>query len=147
MRLVEVLVEWSCEECESGVTRNLPLLGTVPALEEGNRDEDDDSLLAVAGLDLENPGVSVKPPSAHRLSQIEMYYSMYPASPMCAASDEPLGVFVPGNPSLVCGCVFCFLDNATIALPGCGSHLTSRAETNWRGLRAAFMSGMLVSSS
>lgn len=31
---------------------NLPLLGTVPALKKGNRDEDDDSLLAVASLDL-----------------------------------------------------------------------------------------------
>jgi hypothetical protein len=30
----------------------LPLLGTVPALEKRNRDEDDDSLLAVASLDL-----------------------------------------------------------------------------------------------
>lgn len=37
---------------------NLPLLGTVPALKKGNRDEDDDSLLAVASLDLEIPGVS-----------------------------------------------------------------------------------------
>lgn len=44
----------------------------MPALEEGNRDEDDDSLLAVAGLDLKNPGVSAKLPSAHRLSQIEI---------------------------------------------------------------------------
>jgi hypothetical protein len=31
---------------------NLPLLGTVPALKKGDRDEDDDSLLAVASLDL-----------------------------------------------------------------------------------------------
>lgn len=46
----------------------------MPALEEGNRDEDDDSLLAVAGLDLKNPGVSAKLPSAHRLSQIEIFH-------------------------------------------------------------------------
>lgn len=52
------------------ICENLPLLGTVPALEKGNRDEDDDSLLAVASLDLENPGVSIMPPSAHRLSQL-----------------------------------------------------------------------------
>ncbi len=50
--------------------RNLPLLGTVPALKKGDRDEDDDGLLAVASLDLEIPGVSIMPPSAHRLSQL-----------------------------------------------------------------------------
>ena len=41
---------------------NLPLLGTVPALEKGDRDEDDDSLLAVASFDLEIPGVSISCP-------------------------------------------------------------------------------------
>jgi hypothetical protein len=50
VRLGEVLVKgrmevWTC--CEY-----LPLLGTVPALEKRDRDEDDDSLLAVASLDL-----------------------------------------------------------------------------------------------
>jgi hypothetical protein len=50
--------------------KNLPLLGTVPALKKGDRDEDDDGLLAVASLDLEIPGVSIMPPSAHRLSQL-----------------------------------------------------------------------------
>lgn len=32
--------------------RNIPLLGLVPALEERDRDEDDNSLPAVADLDL-----------------------------------------------------------------------------------------------
>jgi hypothetical protein len=50
--------------------KNLPLLGTVPALKKGDRDEDDDGLLAMASLDLEIPGVSIMPPSAHRLSQM-----------------------------------------------------------------------------
>jgi hypothetical protein len=44
----------------------------VPALEKGNRDEDDNRLPAVANLDLKNPGVSVlKLPSALRLFDIQ----------------------------------------------------------------------------
>jgi len=47
------------------------LLRLVPALEKGNRDEDDNRLPAVANLDLKNPGVSVlKLPSALRLFDV-----------------------------------------------------------------------------
>ena len=57
--------------------KNLPLLGTVPALKKGDRDEDDDGLLAMASLDLEIPGVSIMPPSAHRLSQLTCSLCVY----------------------------------------------------------------------
>lgn len=71
----------------------LPLLGTVPALEKRNRDEDDDSLLAVASLDLEIPGVSIMPPSAHRLSN--RVVPMCPNFQVRFASDGPLRLVVP----------------------------------------------------
>lgn len=45
---------------------SLPLLNLVPALEKGNRDEDDNGLPAVTDLDLRIL-VSAKLPSAHRL--------------------------------------------------------------------------------
>lgn len=45
---------------------SLPLLHLVPALEKGNRDEDDNGLASVTDLDLRIL-VSAKLPSAHRL--------------------------------------------------------------------------------
>jgi hypothetical protein len=56
--LLELTGEAGCSvsggfaRCESMFEEYLPLLGTVPALEKRDRDEDDDSLLAVASLDL-----------------------------------------------------------------------------------------------
>jgi hypothetical protein len=94
----------------------------------------------------EIPGVSIMPPSAHRLSN--RVVPMCPNFQVRFAGDEAIAADRPILlPSLVgvgrCRCVFA---RAASALAH-GYHLTSRAETNWRGLRAAFMSGMLVSSS
>lgn len=55
---------------------SLPLLGSVPALEEGNWDKDDNRLAAVANLDLKNPGVSknaAQCPTPLRVVCLEMY--------------------------------------------------------------------------
>ena len=85
---------------------NLPLLGTVPALKKGNRDEDDDGLLAVASLDLEIPGVSIMPPSAHRLSQLSCSVCVYVSpdfkSPLLATKRVH-----PNAPSSFIGVVVC----------------------------------------
>jgi hypothetical protein len=42
----------SVHGCARRHRRHIPLLGLVPALEKGNRDEDDNSLASVANLDL-----------------------------------------------------------------------------------------------
>jgi hypothetical protein len=79
--------------------KNLPLLGTVPALKKGDRDEDDDGLLAVASLDLEIPGVSIMPPSAHRLSQLTCSVCMCPRTSRVFYWRR--SAFVPLIPALV----------------------------------------------
>ena len=93
----------------------------------------------------EIPGVSIMPPSAHRLSN--RVVPMCPNFQVRFAGDGPLRLVVPFCSRLLkaYGCRYLFAQ-ASSALAN-GYHLTSRAETNWRGLRAAFMSGMLVSSS
>lgn len=78
---------------------NLPLLGTVPALEKGDRDEDDDGLLAVASLDLEIPGVSIMPPSAHRLSQLSC--SVYVCPQTSRVRYWRRSAFIPMLPALL----------------------------------------------
>jgi hypothetical protein len=84
---------------------NLPLLGTVPALKKGDRDEDDDSLLAVASLNLKIPGVSIMPPSAHRLSQLScsvyVYVYVSPDFKCLLLATKPQWLFVPMLPSLL----------------------------------------------
>ena len=93
-----------------------PLLHLVPALEKGNRDEDDNSLPAVADLDLRIL-VSAKLPSAQRLFD-----------------------------QTVCVCVRWRRSRERIVWRNLGEvvlHLTSRAETNCSGRRALLMSEML----
>jgi len=120
--------------------RNLPLLGTVPALKKGDRDEDDDSLLAVASFDLEIPGVSIMLPSAHRLSQMNCSVYVSPDFESLLLATERVR---PNAPS---SCVDVCVGGARmqrVQWRSSGSHLTSRALTNWSGRSAAFISGTL----
>jgi hypothetical protein len=79
----------------------------VPALKKGDRDEDDDSLLAVASLNLKIPGVSIMPPSAHRLSQLSCSVCMcVPRLQVSDACDETTMAIRPNAPiSFVGVCV------------------------------------------
>jgi hypothetical protein len=106
--------------CKTQRGAHKPLLHLVPALEKGNRDEDDNGLPAVADLDLRIL-VSAKLPSAQRLFDRTVCMCMR-ACDGCEAESASSGGVCLGQVVL---------------------HLTSRAETNCSGRRALLMSVML----